>query len=310
MKERNSIYSSPYIFNPMTNKCNAQQINLEEFPTVSFVIPVYNSKRTLEKCLKSIKEQNYPKIELIVVDNGSKDDSIRIAEQYADKIIFDDGPLGSVRQKGIDNASGEIIGSFDSDNYLPSPTWLSEVICLFNSDKSVANIWPENIAPQDATNFTKMYLKYGNLVLQRRIKNNHGFQGGNGLFIKSKLLKIGGFDRTVHWGEDFNLAKKILAKYKIVYTNNFVYHDTNVGASTKDFIRKQLNYYSEFSDSGCSNMGLSYKSLLYEHTLIGFSGMIKGLLINREKEWITYPYFLFLRIYVFILVKLYKRVSK
>lgn len=154
-----------------------------------------------------------------------------------------------------------------------------------------------------------MYLKYGSLVLERRIRKNIGVLGGNGLFIKSKLLDVGGFDRRVHWGEDFNLAKKIIEKYKVVYTKSYVYHDTNVGASTKDFIKKQLSYYSEFSDSKFADMGLTFSSLLYEQIIVGFSGMVKGLIINHEKEWFIYPYFLLLRLYILILFKLKKRLG-
>lgn len=61
---------SPYFFNPVNNNYTLKQVNSKNFPLVSFVIPVYNSERTLERCLKSIKEQIYPNIELIIVDNG------------------------------------------------------------------------------------------------------------------------------------------------------------------------------------------------------------------------------------------------
>lgn len=55
-------------------------------PLVSVIIPTYNSARTLETTLKSIKKQTYQNIEIIVVDNNSKDTTKKIAEKYADSV--------------------------------------------------------------------------------------------------------------------------------------------------------------------------------------------------------------------------------
>ena len=58
-----------------------------ENPLVSVIIPTYNSSRTLEKCLESIKNQTYKNIEIIVVDNNSTDNTKEIAKKFADKAI-------------------------------------------------------------------------------------------------------------------------------------------------------------------------------------------------------------------------------
>jgi probable beta-1,3-galactosyltransferase len=55
-------------------------------PLVSVIIPTYNSSRTLEKCLKSIKNQTYKNIEIIVVDNNSIDNTKEIAKKYTGKV--------------------------------------------------------------------------------------------------------------------------------------------------------------------------------------------------------------------------------
>jgi glycosyltransferase involved in cell wall biosynthesis len=54
---------------------------------VSVIIPTYNSSRTLEKCLESIKNQSYKNIEIIVVDNNSKDNTKEIALKFTDKVF-------------------------------------------------------------------------------------------------------------------------------------------------------------------------------------------------------------------------------
>jgi glycosyltransferase involved in cell wall biosynthesis len=57
---------------------------MPDFPLVSVIVPTYRSSATLEDCLVSIRKQDYPAIELIVVDNHSADATVEIAKKYAD----------------------------------------------------------------------------------------------------------------------------------------------------------------------------------------------------------------------------------
>jgi len=55
---------------------------------VSIIIPIYNERKNIENCLKAIKTQTYPEIEIIVVDNGSIDNSVEIVGDNADKVVY------------------------------------------------------------------------------------------------------------------------------------------------------------------------------------------------------------------------------
>ena len=61
---------------------NNIEITEKKKPKVSFVIPTFNSERTLDECLSSISNQDYPDMEIIVVDNGSDDKTVEIAKKY------------------------------------------------------------------------------------------------------------------------------------------------------------------------------------------------------------------------------------
>ena len=65
-------------------------------PLVSVIVPTKNSSKTLEACLRSIKEQSYKNIEIIVVDNNSIDDTKESAKKYTDK-VFNFGPEGALK---------------------------------------------------------------------------------------------------------------------------------------------------------------------------------------------------------------------
>lgn len=90
----------------------------------SIVIPVYNVEKYLYRCLKSVLEQTYGNIEVILVDDGSSDGSGKLCDQYADndsriKVIHKrNGGLSSARNAGIDQARGEYIIFVDSDDYV------------------------------------------------------------------------------------------------------------------------------------------------------------------------------------------------
>lgn len=93
-------------------------------PLVSIVIPIYNAENTLRKCLNSIIFQTYKEIEVILVDDGSSDDSVKICEGYCLKhnniqLIKqkNQGPA-SARNKGIENAKGKYVYFVDADDYI------------------------------------------------------------------------------------------------------------------------------------------------------------------------------------------------
>ena len=91
---------------------------------VSVIVPVYNMEKYLEKCLKSIIDQTYKKIEIIIVNDGSTDSSIEICNKFKEndnriKIITKkNAGLGMARNTGLENANGEYVYFIDSDDYI------------------------------------------------------------------------------------------------------------------------------------------------------------------------------------------------
>lgn len=91
---------------------------------ISVVIPVYNTEAYLEKCIESIINQTYPELEIIIVDDGSTDNSGRIADKYAQTdtriTVIHIENHGSVRARkiGVENAHGKYVAFVDSDDYI------------------------------------------------------------------------------------------------------------------------------------------------------------------------------------------------
>ena len=95
-------------------------------PTVSIIVPVYNVKDYLSRCMDSLISQTLQDLEIIVIDDGSTDGSSSILDSYSIKddrvkvIHIENGGVARARNIGLDNAKGEFIGFVDSDDFVES----------------------------------------------------------------------------------------------------------------------------------------------------------------------------------------------
>lgn len=117
----------------------------EDLPSISIVIPTYNSERTLAQCLESIVGQDYPKerIEIIISDGGSKDKTLEIAKKFeVDKVLRNPLRTGEAgKAVGVEAAKNEIILLQDSDNVLNERRWLRKMVEPFE-DTSIIGAEP------------------------------------------------------------------------------------------------------------------------------------------------------------------------
>jgi mycofactocin glycosyltransferase len=108
------------------------------YPSVSIIIPVKNRSQDLRDCLKSLQTLEYPleKLETIVVDDGSTDDTRKIIESFPVRGIYFDKTRGAsaCRNKGALEAKGDLLAFIDSD-CMADPTWLKELVQYFCDDK-------------------------------------------------------------------------------------------------------------------------------------------------------------------------------
>lgn len=93
-------------------------------PLVTVIVPVYKVEKHIHRCLDSIVQQTYGNLEIILIDDGSPDESGRICDEYAAKdpritvIHQQNGGISDARNKGLDKARGEYIGFVDSDDWI------------------------------------------------------------------------------------------------------------------------------------------------------------------------------------------------
>lgn len=157
---------------------NARKINIEEYeeennqlPLISIIIPFYNCENYLVRCLDSVASQTYNNLEIILVNDGSTDNSLEICERYLEndsriKIINKEhGGVASARNAGLDAVTGEYIGFVDSDDYINENMYMELYNALIHNNCDVATCNFYRVYGEDY--FVDYTFPYKNIILNR-----------------------------------------------------------------------------------------------------------------------------------------------
>lgn len=121
-------------------ECLMDQNEIEASPIISIIVPFYNARGTLRRCLDSLINQTYDAFEVVLIDDGSTDDGDILAHEYAEadtriKIISQSNKgQAEARNNGISNATGDYVCFVDADDYV-HPTYLERLTNALGEDK-------------------------------------------------------------------------------------------------------------------------------------------------------------------------------
>ena len=257
---------------------------------VSVIIPTYNSERTLERCLISIKNQSYQDIEIIVVDNSSKDTTKKIAKKYAQHVLNIGPERSAQRNYGAKYATGEFLLFIDSDMTLSSNV-ISDCVVAIKKMKAKMVVIPEKSFGSGFWADCK--------ALERSFYLNVSWMEAARFFSKSTFQEFNGYDENNTGTEDYDLPQRILAKHggnAQTRVNSFILHDEgNLSLLTtlkkKFYYAQNLTSYSvkEENKSHFSSQVSIFKRyslffskpyLLFKNPLIGI-----GMLFMKTAEF-------------------------
>ncbi len=180
----------------------------EDAPRVSVVVCSYNGALTIRDTFEGLARLAYPNYEVIVINDGSKDATADIAEEYDVRLISTENRgLSSARNMGWQASTGEIVAYIDDDAY-PDPHWLDYLVHCFNKYDVVGVGGPNLAPPGDGPIADCVYNAPGgpvHVLLTARVAEH--IPGCNMAFRRSALEAVGGFDpcfRTA--GDDVDLC--------------------------------------------------------------------------------------------------------
>ncbi len=188
-------------------------------PLVSIIIPAYNEEKYIEPTLKAIKSQTYRNIELIVVDNNSADNTVKIAKKYADRVVVEKKQgVTYARNRGAKEAKGEILLFVDADTVLEKRC-IEEIVRAFSDPKVVC----ATVFIKSTGKFIYRFLYFiSSLFIWLTSFFTPTFSGMVLICRKNVFEKVGGFDESLITCEDLDLTRKMKKYGKCIFISKAI----------------------------------------------------------------------------------------
>lgn len=224
---------------------------------ISVVIPLYNKEKSIGNTLQSVCEQTFTDFEVIVVDDGSTDESGAIADNYQDtrvRVIHKaNGGVCSARNRGIQESLGEYIALLDADDQWDKE-YLQEQVRMIK-DFPEAAMWGTNFAELSEgklirrleTGLPEGYRGYVENYFQMPNRVSDLFCSSSVVIRREAFDKVGYFDERLRFSEDIDMWYRIITNFLVAFHNHYMvwylYDAENRAMQRHRLLKYWLPYY-------------------------------------------------------------------
>ncbi|MFH0713862.1 MAG: glycosyltransferase [Candidatus Micrarchaeota archaeon] len=202
-------------------------MNKVKKPIVSIIIPAYNEENTLLHCIKAVRQSiAFSKLpcEVIVVDNNSEDNTVKIAVKLADKVYHEKRQvIAAVRNNGACHSYGKFLIFVDADTAVPLPLVRDFVRALSTGSVVVGC----QVMPHPLKIHEKALFKLFNSFLQVSVISGAAFSGNAVGYRRDTFNKLGGFDVGRTASEDHDLSNRASRLGKAIFLKNLTVLTSN-----------------------------------------------------------------------------------
>ena len=177
---------------------------------ISIIIPALNEEKMIGRCLESLAKvaSARDRFEILVVDNGSRDKTVTIAESFKDRLNLKvlqraGGRISALRNLGARAASGKILAFLDADCLAPSD-WLDRIAELVSSDRAGV-LGAHYLLPENSSWVGRVWHAYQEAPKSGEVSH---VPAGDLIMRRNDFLKLGGFDETIQTNEDYELCER------------------------------------------------------------------------------------------------------
>lgn len=192
-------------------------------PLISVIIPAYNAAPTLEATLRSVMVQSFVDLEILVINDGSEDETIAIADQLAreDSRIhvfnYPNGGVSASRNRGIHHSQGQYISFLDADDlWTPNKLSAQYQALQVHPQASVAYSWTDNIDDKGNLIQEGIRTQATGYILPELLQVNLLQNGSNPLIRRHALETVGGFDESLLNADDWDMWLRLAQHYEFV----------------------------------------------------------------------------------------------
>ncbi|MBR2786956.1 MAG: glycosyltransferase [Clostridia bacterium] len=235
---------------------------MENNDLISIVVPIYNVEEYLKRCVDTIINQTYKNLEIILVDDGAKDNSGKICDEYINKdnrikvIHKENGGLSDARNVGLENANGEYIAFIDSDDYI-SKDFIEKLynLCIEKNAEiaqcSYQRVYDNKNSEENNTEIKTVTMDGNEAILKLFASKNSEYT-----VAWNKLYKTSLFDTGIRYPkgmlhEDEATTYKLFYKAKnIVVTNEelYYYYIRKNSITNKKYTLQRLDFIKELEE--------------------------------------------------------------
>jgi len=206
-----------------------------DLPLVSIVTPSFNQAPFLEETIRSVLEQDYPRIEYIVVDGGSADGSVDIIKRYADKLAWwvsevDKGQTDAIN-KGFGRTKGEILAWLNSDDTY-EPGAISAAVQYLQKNPDIGMVYADcNFIDEKGQVIGKFNAAQTDC---KRLRRGYVHIPQQTMFFRGKLWHaVGPLDPSFFFAMDYDLWTRIAARTEIIYLSGQTWANFRIHSSGK-----------------------------------------------------------------------------
>jgi glycosyltransferase involved in cell wall biosynthesis len=207
----------------------------ERAPNVSVIIPAYNAARYLAEAIESVLTQAFQDFEIVLVDDGSTDSTLRVAERYRERVqIYEQTHLGpsAARNAGLRLARGEFLAFLDADDrFLPGK--LARQVAYLRANPQVDVVYSNGYGyritehrKEEQRTFTSLGYLNKNLGIPEislpKLAIQNAFPIHAALSRRQAILDVGGFDEILLGREDWDLWLRVAEAHRFAYLDMYV----------------------------------------------------------------------------------------
>jgi cellulose synthase/poly-beta-1,6-N-acetylglucosamine synthase-like glycosyltransferase len=271
--------------------------SMKSSPHISVIIPAHNEEKTIATCIESVLDNKYPWKHIVVVDDGSTDNTYRIASCYKDRITLlarsKSGIKAYALNYGLQAAKGEIVVTIDADTVV-AWDFLSIVASYFSNPIIVAASGNLRVSNSDSNFLTRLQaLEYVIAFdLGRRLQSFFNtlliIPGAVGVVRKSILESLGGYDPLT--GEDFDVTLKVhKVRGRVVFMPE-AYAWTEVPETWRSWVKQRIRWHKSQIRMLIRHRNIFFKRRFGTPGLLGAPDMLVMdiLMLLTRPAWLLY----------------------
>lgn len=190
-------------------------------PTISVIIPTYNSEKTIHKTIESVLNQTFTDFELIIVNDDSQDSTLDIISQFQDpriKVFSYPHAGGNVsRNRGLKVSVGEFISFLDADDiWTPDKLQLQLQALKAEVKAKVAYSWTDYIDQKGDFLLSGTHITANGDVYEQLLVTNFLENGSNPLIRREAVITLGGFDESLSAAQDWDMWLRLAHQFHFV----------------------------------------------------------------------------------------------